>query len=236
MSVLFFDSPLAGDGSVFTPNEDALKHITRVLRMRAGDKLRFTDGKGKLADAEIVYADKHDATVRILSTRMVERSSKRICIAISILKNDARFEWFVEKATELGVNEIVPLLCKRTEHSKFKQSRAEGILKSAMLQSLQSWIPVLHAPLNFDQFLSSHTASLKLIAHCEQSEKSDLAKTVDSNNADSVTILIGPEGDFSLAEIEAATAKGYHPVTLGNNRLRTETAAVKAAVLLTGHV
>ncbi len=156
----------------------------------------------------------------------------QVQIALSLLKNTSRFEWFLEKATELGVSEIIPLKCARTEKQQFRMERLQGILESAMIQSQQVWMPVLHEPKNFFDWLWTErrqTRNLLLIANPEQKEDSS---EMINTNLSSQLILIGPEGDFTEEEIKLALKSGFMPVELGENRLRSETAAVAAAAIV----
>jgi 16S rRNA (uracil1498-N3)-methyltransferase len=168
--------------------------------------------------------------VRIQAASFTPQADGRVTIAVSLVKNASRFEWFLEKATEIGITEIIPLLCERTERQHFRYDRMNGILISAMLQSQQTWLPMLHEPLKFEH-LKMHKFE-KLIAHCEETEKKSLKKMLSEIEGTDSIILIGPEGDFTSAEIDTAIAEGYKPVMLGETRLRTETAAVVAATLL----
>ncbi|MEO7529875.1 MAG: RsmE family RNA methyltransferase, partial [Sediminibacterium sp.] len=150
-------------------------------------------------------------------------------IAISLLKNASRLEWFLEKATEIGATEIQPLLCERTEHSRFRFERMNGILIAAMLQSQQAWLPILHEPGDFADIIAKSFYQQKIIAHCEEDTK-QLIKHLPASNE--TQILIGPEGDFSPAEIRLALENKYLPISLGETRLRTETAGIVAVTLL----
>jgi 16S rRNA (uracil1498-N3)-methyltransferase len=206
-----------------------------VLRMKIGEQLQITDGKGNLFITEIVDDHKKKATVEILSSTFVKPPEKKITIAISLVKNTSRFEWFLEKATEIGVNEIIPLLCTRTEKQHFRFDRMNGILVSAMLQSQQAWLPVLHEPTRFDDLVMRRfDDSKKYIAHClPEGNKETLNHQI--NKSSNQLILIGPEGDFTSDEIEQALQSDFTPVTLGETRLRTETAGIVAATLLRLH-
>ena len=211
-------------------NEDTSRHIVQVLRMKEGDKLNLTDGKGSLLSAEITDAHKKHCTVKILDSILTPHHSSTVTIAISLLKNTSRFEWFLEKATEIGVSAIIPLLCERTEKQKFRYDRMQGICISAMLQSQQTWLPALREPVKFDEIATrqfDHTQ--KLIAHCEQGERKKISSLITDHSS---LILIGPEGDFTKQEIELALQHRFIPVTLGGTRLRTETAGIVAATLL----
>ena len=215
-------------------DEDTSRHVVQVLRMKEGEKLNLTDGKGSLITAEIADAHKKHCLVKIINSRLTTHDSRKITIAISLLKNTSRFEWFLEKATEIGVSEIIPLICERTEKQKFRYDRMKGICISAMLQSQQSWLPVLHEPKQFSHLtIEQFDNQQKFIAHCEESGQKNSLSTFQPLNHS--TILIGPEGDFSKEEIELALQKDFIPVSLGETRLRTETAGIVAATLLKLH-
>jgi len=212
-------------------DEDTSRHVVQVLRMQEGEKLNLTDGKGSLITAEVIDAHKKHCSVKIIDSRLIPYDSRKINIAISLLKNTSRFEWFLEKATEIGVSEIIPLICERTEKQKFRYDRMKGICISAMLQSQQTWLPVLHEPKQFSHLaIEQFDAKQKFIAHCEDSgQKNSLSFFQPFNHS---TILIGPEGDFTKDEIKLALENNFVPVSLGETRLRTETAGVVVASLL----
>lgn len=209
-------------------DEDTSKHI-HVLRMQIGEELLLTDGKGRKAHASITDDNRKKCTVEVSSVDVEAESRAKVCIAISLVKNSSRFEWFLEKATEIGVTEIIPLLCERTEKEKFRHDRMRNILVSAMLQSQQCWMPVLHHPTSFNDVVKSNQYAQRFIAHCLPEQKQQLASV---SLQQSVIILIGPEGDFTPAEIQQAISTGFTPVALGDTRLRTETAGMVAATLL----
>lgn len=223
----FYAESIPVTGGQLMLDEATSKHINQVLRMSKGEALHLTDGSGKKATAVISEQSKKSCTVHINALEKQPARQPDICIAISPLKNSARFEWFLEKATELGVTEIVVLLCQRTERSHFRADRMKNIMISAMLQSQQTWLPRLTEPLAFAKWMESASYPNKYIAHCGEGEKSRL-----STDTDSTVICIGPEGDFSPEEVERSLWLGFQPVTLGSTRLRTETAGVAAAVLL----
>lgn len=213
-------------------NEETSKHVVQVLRMQNGEQLQLTDGKGNLFTAEIIDNNRKRCSVAIIKTSNFKPHISNITIAISPVKNTSRFEWFLEKATEIGVSEIIPLLCNRTEKQHFRYERMKGILISAMLQSQQTWLPVLHEPTKFMDAVSITLQQQKFIAHCEdENNKVPLTSSVTIPSA-SKLIFIGPEGDFTKEEIGVALKKNFTPVTLGNTRLRTETAGIVAAALL----
>ena len=216
-------------------DEPTSKHIIGVLRMEKGESVLLTDGKGCKATAQIVDDNRKRCVVRVESIETEPASTPQVSVAISIVKNASRFEWFLEKATEIGVNEIIPLLCDRTEKETFRYDRMHGILVSAMLQSQQTWLPVLHEPQPFEQVIKNAVQEKKLIAHCLPEEKTQLSSIACGASfitPPSALILIGPEGDFTPKEIEGALAHHFVPVALGNTRLRTETAGIVAATLL----
>jgi len=212
-------------------DEDTSRHVVQVLRMKEGEKLNLTDGKGSLITAEVMDAHKKHCSVRVIDSQFTTQDSRKVIIAISLLKNTSRFEWFLEKATEIGVSEIVPLICERTEKQKFRYDRMKGICISAMLQSQQTWLPELHEPKQFNHLaIEQFDDQQKFIAHCEESDQKNSLSTFQSFNHS--TILIGPEGDFTKQEIELALQNNFIPVSLGETRLRTETAGIVAATLL----
>lgn len=212
-------------------DENTSRHVVHVLRMKEGEKLNLTDGKGNLISAEISEAHKKHCGVALIKTINHKLKTRNIAIAISLLKNANRFEWFLEKATEIGVSEIIPLICERTEKEKFRYDRMKGICVSAMLQSQQCWLPVLQEPKQFSSLaIRQSDNSQKFIAHCDYS--SDMQNLSTFKPLNHSTILIGPEGDFTKKEIALALRNHFIPVSLGETRLRTETAGVVAATLL----
>ena len=229
MSIPYFYQEGIYTKGIFLLNEETSKHCIQVLRMKTGEPLHLTDGKGGLHKATIAREDKRHCEVNIFESNFQEKNGRKVSIAISLLKNASRLEWFLEKATEMGISEIIPLLCKRTEKQHFRLDRMQNILVAAMLQSQQTWLPLLHQPTNVEAVIAASDYSQKLIAHCEEATK----QTIPSLKLeDEVQILIGPEGDFSPQEIELALQKGYEATSLGNTRLRTETAGMVAAALL----
>ena len=213
-------------------NEETSKHIAQVLRMQNGEQLQLTNGGGNLFTAAITDNNRKKCTVAVLQTTNYKPQTTNITIAISLIKNTSRFEWFLEKATEIGVNEIIPLLCERTEKQNFRFDRMKTIVVSAMLQSQQCWLPVLHDATKFKDILTLSSYQQKFIAHCMEEEKGNLADVVNENLSSKI-ILIGPEGDFTKEETELAIQHHFIPVALGNTRLRTETAGIVGATLLT---
>ena len=215
-------------------DEDTSRHVVQVLRMKDGAKLNLTDGKGNLITATITDPHKKHCSVTVIDSQYTSQVSRRITIAISLLKNTSRFEWFLEKATEIGITEIIPLICERTEKQKFRYDRMKGICVSAMLQSQQIWLPELCEPKPINNVaIQPFDDQQKFIAHCDEaSAKQHLSANKPLNHS---TILIGPEGDFTKQEIDLALQNNFIPVSLGETRLRTETAGIVAATLLKIH-
>ncbi|HSU28522.1 MAG TPA: RsmE family RNA methyltransferase [Chitinophagaceae bacterium] len=211
--------------------EETSRHIIQVLRMKKTDQVLLTDGKGNKIVCEIIDDHKKHCRVALISADFTARSSRKISIAISLLKNASRFEWFLEKATEIGVGEIIPMICERTEKEKIKQERIKNILVSSMLQSQQCWLPEMGALTTFTEVVNEAQQDQKFIAHCLDGKKGSLSDLAN-NSLRSQLILIGPEGDFTGEEIAFAITHHFLPVSLGDNRLRSETAGIAAVLLL----
>jgi 16S rRNA (uracil1498-N3)-methyltransferase len=230
-SPYFYFAHLATMADEFALNENSSRHVVQVLRMQAGENLRLTDGKGLSVLAIIREANKKRCLVKIAEKQKQDESGRKIQIAVSLLKNTARFEWFLEKATELGVSEIIPLRCARTEKQQFRMERMQGILESALIQSQQVWMPVIHEPKPFTDWVERAQADQKFIAHCDPGAKRRLSEMINTSLS-SQLIGIGPEGDFSEEEIKMAIDNRFIAVDLGEHRLRSETAALAAAAIL----
>jgi 16S rRNA (uracil1498-N3)-methyltransferase len=230
MPLPYFYEPTISTNKNFILSEDTSRHCIQVLRMKENEQLQLTNGVGKLFTSVIIKAHKQNCEVEIQDIIYEDETPKKICVAISLLKNNNRFEWFLEKATEIGVKEFIPMLCSRTEKQQFRFERMNNILISAMLQSRQMWLPKLNLPTTFNEVVNTSSCSKKLIAHCMNDSGKILLK--DSIVDENAQILIGPEGDFSDEEIKTALKQHYIPVTLGSTRLRTETAGVVASALL----
>lgn len=231
---IFYIESAASVNDIITLPEEASKHIIQVLRKQIGEQVQLTDGLGNLLTAEIINDHKKKCGVRITQGQYTPAPERHITVAISLLKNASRFEWFLEKATEIGVQSIIPLLCERTEREHFRYDRMQNILVSAMLQSQQSWLPVLHQPMGFEQLFRQEEViktAQKFIAHCMEDDRRQLQQEAVPTQPSQI-ILIGPEGDFTGTEVSLALQHQFVPITLGNNRLRTETAGVVAATLL----
>ena len=228
----FYNEEITTGLSQLVLNEETSRHVVQVLRMQMGDQLKLTDGLGNIFTAIITDDHKKRCAVTIHSKEFQQQSQRKVTIAISLIKNSSRFEWFLEKVTEIGISEIIPLICERTEKQHFRSDRMKSILVSAMLQSQQCWLPVLQEPVQFDNLIIKQFNNCKkYIAHClSESSKEQLHHQI--TKLSNQLILIGPEGDFSPTEIEQALQQQFIPVSLGETRLRTETAGLVAAVLL----
>ena len=224
----FFIPSYDKDQSEIILDEENSRHIVQVLRMKPGERLQITDGKGNLLTGSIVGDHKKKCVVRLEEAASVAPRERKVCIAISLLKNTSRFEWFLEKAAEMGITTILPLLTERTEKQHFRQDRMQTLLVSAMLQSQQAWMPELATPISFGQAVEYSRQDRRLIAHCVETAEKKVLRSMPG----STLILIGPEGDFSQKEIGFALEHAFVPVSLGETRLRSETAGVVAAALL----
>jgi 16S rRNA (uracil1498-N3)-methyltransferase len=223
---IFYSPDIAG--KEYTLDEGESWHCVRVLRMKSGTAVRLIDGKGNLYEAVIAIADPRKCSLAITGIiRDFETRNYKLHIAISPLKNYERFEWFIEKSVEIGVDEITPLICSNTEKPGIKRERVNNLIISAMKQSLKSTLTVLNEPCRFDDFIVSRQYSNRMIAHCSNETGKSRIGEVYSKGNDAV-LLIGPEGDFSATEIKDAVAQGFVPVHLGKSRLRSETAGIAA--------
>ena len=223
---LFYNSDIKqGDITFFFDKEES-KHIVKVLRKKESDKIFITNGLGHLFESEIILASEKKCEVKITKETFQEPDKFYTHIVVAPTKMNDRLEWFLEKATEIGIHEITPIICDHSERKVYKIDRAEKIIQAAMKQSLHYYIPKINEPISFAQFVKSNFEGQKFIAHCEETDKKSFKNEV--KNDEKVTILIGPEGDFSTKEINLAIENGFIPVTLGNTRLRTETAALVA--------
>ena len=208
-------------------NEDESLHCVKVLRHKVGDTIQIIDGNGTKAVGTIQAAHAKQCAVLLTSKETVAKPRNYyLHIAIAPTKNIERIEWLVEKAVEIGVDEITFLKCNNSERTVVKDDRIKKVVESAMKQSQQSYIPKLNSIIDYKSFIKTNTCDVKLIAHCDESHKESITKHIAPNK--SYTILIGPEGDFSKDEIELALSNNYNAVSLGNSRLRTETAGLYA--------
>ena len=220
---LFYTPDISGDYHVLEEQES--KHVVKVLRLKTGDTINMVDGKGSLYEGVITKITR-ECHVRI--TNKISEYGKRdyyLHIAVAPTKNIDRIEWFVEKATEIGIDEITPILCEHSERKVIKSDRFEKIMISAMKQSGKAYLPKFNNMISFRELISTSFPYGKFFAHCYEQEKTPLIKAITGNSS---LIVIGPEGDFSEKEIKDAIASDFKPVSLGNSRLRTETAALVA--------
>jgi 16S rRNA (uracil1498-N3)-methyltransferase len=213
--------------SQYVLDKEESTHCVRVLRLTEGNVIHLTDGKGNLFKAKLVSTSIKECIVEIIETFPdYGKLNFELHIAIAPTKNIDRFEWFLEKATEIGISQITPIICEHSERTIVKPDRLKKIITSAVKQSLKAYHPVLNEAIKFKDFLKKDFKDNKFIAHCEKEEKQSLQDVYQKAN--NVLILIGPEGDFSVNEINAALEKKFLPVSLGNSRLRTETAGLVA--------
>jgi 16S rRNA (uracil1498-N3)-methyltransferase len=225
MNQLFY-TPKIENGLALLEEEES-RHLVSVLRKKPGDKLDITDGKGKFYTAELSECGKKQALARILTSIDETRERPfRIHIAMAPTKNMERFEWFLEKATELGVDEITPVLCKRSERETVRHDRMEKILVSAMKQSLRGTLPKLNALTPFRDVIKNTAETQRFIPWCGEEGLPHLKNCIQRDS--DVIILIGPEGDFTPDEAALAMQNGFRGVSLGTTRLRTETAGIYA--------
>lgn len=225
---LFYTPDIVGDEYVLSREES--QHAVRVLRSGVGDVLNLTDGRGTLYKAEIVAVGK-ECRVRVVSREEeYERRGYGLTMAVAPTKNMERFEWFLEKATEAGVDRIIPIVCEHSERRVVKSERCEKIIVSAMKQSLKAYKPEFEELTDVREVLARPFDGTRLIAHCERYlERIFIGDGIVRGG--NTLVLIGPEGDFSRKEIEQAYAAGFKGVSLGNNRYRTESAAVSVAMI-----
>ncbi len=222
---LFYSSALDRESAILTPDESY--HCTKVLRLTKGQEISVTDGKGNMAYGIINQPDIRNCSIKI--QKYISEYGKRdydLCIAISPLKNRDRFEWFIEKSVELGIDTIVPLISSRSEKYNIRYDRLEKIILSAMKQSVKAYLPVMTKATEFSSFIKDATGASLFIAHCNETDRLPLTQVLRSG--ESVTIMIGPEGDFSPEEVSQAIALGFKGVSMGESRLRTETAGIAA--------
>ena len=223
---LFYNSEIKSGDKTFTFDKEESKHIIKVLRKQEGHKIHITNGLGYLFISEIILGLEKKCEVKIVKESFFKPSAFYTHIAVAPTKMLDRIEWFLEKATEIGIHEITPIICEHSERKIYKIDRAEKIIQSATKQSNQYYLPKINEAIPLSEFLKKNHSGQKFIAHCEETDKKSFAKEIIKDNP--ITILIGPEGDFSSKEIKLAIENEFIPVTLGNTRLRTETAALVA--------
>jgi len=225
MLPFFYHAALPAAAGTFTLDEPTSKHCIQVLRMQEGEQMLLTDGKGRKALAAIVAADRKRCGVQVLQWETVPARPCRLSLGIAFTKNNSRNEWLLEKAAEGGIDHIYPLISARSEKEKFNADRLNAILVSAMLQSQQCYLPRLHEPMPLKKILQVQPGARRLIAHCiDTGDRKGLLQQMPAG--EDVLVLIGPEGDFTPDEVTLCLEQGFCPVSLGPNRLRTETAGL----------
>ena len=224
---LFYNPNIDISTTEFTFDKEESRHIIRVLRKQEGDNLHITNGRGILFLARIINASDKKCTINITSFEEKSKPWKyHLHIAIAPTKMNERYEWFLEKATEIGIDEITPIICGNSERKVIKQERMQKVIVTAMKQSLKLRLPKFNRPILFSEFIQNESKGVKFIAHCENTDKKTLNKQIESSK--NIIILIGPEGDFTTKEITKALQYKFIPLSLGESRLRTETAGIVA--------
>ena len=225
--LLFYTPNINLTASTFVLDEAESKHAIKVLRLNTGDKINLVNGKGTFFEAEITQAHAKKCELKILSSTTETNTKPDIHIAIAPTKNNDRLEWFVEKATEIGIGEITPLICQRSERKTLKIDRLEKTAVAAMKQSLKATLPKINEPISFKDFIkNTPPQNNQFIAHCLDNTEKHLIEICLKN--ESALVLIGPEGDFTKEEIDLAIKNRFKPISLGKSRLRTETAGIVA--------
>ena len=228
---LYYIDPVATPvpGQINLGSEESF-HCIKVLRMRTGDTLHVTDGAGNLYEGQIMAPDTKSCPV-VLTSVIPEFGKRpfRLHLAVAPTKNIARFEWFLEKATEIGIDEITPLICEHSERVQIRIDRLQKIILSAVKQSIKTYLPVLHEPMKFEDFITMNRTASRFVAYVEEHQTIHLKNAYLKGDC---TVLIGPEGDFSRKEMDSAIQLGFNPVSLGPSRLRTETAAIVACHII----
>jgi 16S rRNA (uracil1498-N3)-methyltransferase len=219
---IFYSTQIAGS-DVLLDEEESL-HLSKVLRLKAGETVGLIDGKGGLYEAIVALSHAKHSKLSIVKLLEKQERNQTLHIALAPTKSMDRFEWFLEKAVELGIDRITPLIAHRSERVVLKRGRIEKIILSAMKQSMQAWMPQLDEPLSINDLVKEPFGGLKCIAHCADGEKENFFKMISGQTR--TLVLIGPEGDFTPDEVTLAVKNGFKPVSLGQSRLRTETAAV----------
>jgi 16S rRNA (uracil1498-N3)-methyltransferase len=231
MQIFFTDKIEAGFAHL---DEEESRHLVTVLRRRPGDRLRLTDGRGAFYDGELAETGKRHALVRLITREEAPRERPaRLHLAIAPTKQIERLEWLLEKATELGIDEITPLLCQRSERETVRLDRLEKVLLSAMKQSLRAYLPRLHALTPFKKLVTVATEAQKRVAWCSETPLPYFMQTVEPEK--DLLVLIGPEGDFTAEEVALAEANGFLGISLGTARLRTETAGLFVVAGINSH-
>lgn len=222
---LFYNPEINTGRCELSPEES--RHCIRVLRLKAGDIIHVTDGVGNLYKTQIIDSNPKKCGLEVVIIEKREKKkSYSLHIAVAPTKNISRFEWFLEKATEIGIDEITPVICENSERTNVKTDRLNKVIISAVKQSLKTFVPVLNEAIPYEKFITRQFKGNKFIAYCSDEYREQLKNFYQKEQ--DTTILIGPEGDFNQAEIKLAKDHSFLPVSLGDSRLRTETAALAA--------
>jgi 16S rRNA (uracil1498-N3)-methyltransferase len=221
---LFFSNLATEKSEAFDLEPEESRHIVKVLRKGYGDVLWITNGKGLLLKTEILNATPKKCSVRVLERSTKNKPPLELHLAVAPTKRIERYQWMLEKGTEIGVSRIIPVICERSERKVIPMDKFNRVIQEASKQSLQTWFPELEEAIPFSKFIETEMPEQRFIAHCEPEEKYNL--TGVAKPGISTVVLIGPEGDFTPREIEMAKEIGFKPLSLGPNRLRTETAAI----------
>lgn len=227
---LFYHPDINETSKTFTFPTEESKHMVKVLRKNEGDIVHITNGKGYLFEVKITDANLRRCTAAILKSTFQTKKEPSLHIAIAPTKMNDRFEWFLEKATEIGISEITPIICANSERKIIKLERMQKVLQAAMKQSLHYHLPILNDVVSFSEFINLNHTENRFIAHCEETDKIELKERLKPN--ENALVLIGPEGDFSIKEIKKALENKFLPVALGSTRLRTETAGIFACAVM----
>jgi 16S rRNA (uracil1498-N3)-methyltransferase len=224
---LFYTPDIDTASSIYQLNEEESKHCVRVLRLQSGDEIQLIDGRGNFYTAAITDPHPKRTSLQIISVQQdFHKRNHYLHIAIAPTKNIERLEWFLEKATEIGIDEISLIICQRSERKEAKTDRLNKIITSAIKQSIKAWHPVLNEPITLNKLIATSFDGQRFIAHCEEGDKFNLKDELKPLGR--YLILIGPEGDFTPKEIDDTLNNGFKAITLGESRLRTETAALEA--------
>jgi 16S rRNA (uracil1498-N3)-methyltransferase len=227
LSHFFYNGPLV-ENSIVVLDDDTSKHVWQVLRMQEGDRIALTDGKGNIGEGNLLAVERHKSKVALDKISFQDRSSEVLHLCVGFTKNNNRNEWMLEKATELGVTAIVPIAAARSEKAHFRLDRWQKILMSAILQSRQHYLPHLADMTSLREVLQQYQhLPQKYIAHCYNVDSRKPLTSILKPGLETV-LLIGPEGDFTEEEVKLCLDHGFEPVSLGKQRLRTETAAIAA--------
>jgi len=224
---LFYQSNISEKSKEIVFNKEESRHIGKSLRKQLGDTLYLTNGKGLFFEAELLSTNPKKCMATIISYKKEPPRPYHLHLVVAPTKSNDRYEWFLEKVTEIGVTEITPIICEHSERKSINSTRFEKIIQNAMKQSLKAFLPILNPAVKYKDFVKSdNIMGDRFIAHCEDSQKISFKSVLQKKQH--ITVMIGPEGDFSHTEIKFATKNGFEAVSLGLNRLRTETAAIVA--------